>query len=107
MIAYLRRVDTTGGYSCRDLPRLCQWLAAAGYRHANTFGLDELGRFVYSHYHEFEGHQAYRCSHIQIMRDGTIYAFDGDAMDILDALIGEASIAGDALAAAYCERASV
>jgi hypothetical protein len=99
MLAYLRRVDTTGGYWCRDLPRLCQWLAAAGYRHSNTFGLDELGRFVYGHYHEFERHQAYLYSHIQIMRDGAIYAFDVDAIAFLDSLIGEASLAGDALAA--------
>jgi len=90
MLAYLRRVDTTGSYCCRDLPRLCQWLAAAGYRHANTFGLDELGRFVHGHYHAFAGHHVYRCSHIQIMRDGAIYAFDMDAIDVLDSLLGEA-----------------
>ena len=106
MLAYLRRVDTTGSYWCRDLPRLCQWLAAAGYRHANTFGLDELGRFVHSHYHELEGHQAYFCSHIQIMRDGVIYAFDRDAIHFLDSLLGEASIESDALAADYCESVS-
>ena len=107
MLAYLRRVDTTGSYCCRDLPRLCQWLAAAGYRHANTFGLDELGRFVHGHYHAFAGHHVYRCSHIQIMRDGAIYAFDMDAIDVLDSLLGEASSAGDALVADYYERASV
>ena len=107
MIAYLRRVDTTGRYCCRDLPRLCQWLAAAGYRHSNTFGLDELGRFTHSHYHELEGHQAYICSHIQIMSDGAMYAFDVDAIDFLDSLIVEASIEDDALAADYCESASL
>ena len=99
MLAYLRRVDTTGRYWCRDLPWLCQWLAAAGYRHSNTFGLGELGRFVHGHYHEFESHQAYICSHIQIMSDGAIYAFDVDAIAFLESLIVEASIAGDALAA--------
>jgi len=41
------------------------------------------------------------------MRDGAIYAFDGDASDFLDALIVEASIAGDALPADYRESASV
>jgi hypothetical protein len=107
MLAYLRRVDTSGRYCCRDLPRLCQWLAAAGYRHSNTFGLDELGRFVHSHYHEFEGHQANICSHIQIMRDGVIYAFDVDAIHLLDSLIVEASIEDDALAVDYCESASL
>ena len=107
MLAYLRRVDTTGRYWCRDLPRLCQWLVAAGYRHANTFGLDELGRFVHSHYHEFDGHQAYICSHIQIMRDGAIYAFDVAAIDFLDSLIGEASRAGDVLAADECASVAV
>ena len=107
MLAYLRRVDTTGRYYCRDLPRLCQCLTTAGYRHANTFGLDELGRFIHGHYHEFEGHQVYLCSHIQIMRDGAIYAFDGDAIAFLDSLIGEASIATSASPADYCESASV
>jgi hypothetical protein len=43
----------------------------------------------------------------QIMRDGAIYAFDVDAIDFLDSLIVEASIAGDVLAADYCESASV
>jgi hypothetical protein len=62
---------------------------------------------VYRHYHEFEGHQAYICSHIQIMSDGAIYAFDVDAIDFLDSLIVEASIEGDPLAADYCESASV
>ena len=107
MLAYLRRVDTTGRYWCRDLPRLCQWLAVAGYRQSGTFGLDELGRFVHGHYHEFEGHQAYICSHIQIMSDGAMYAFDVDAIDFLDSLIVGASIEGDAVATDYCESASI
>jgi len=33
------------------------------------------------------------------MRDGAIYAFDMDAIDVLDSLLGEASSAGDALVA--------
>jgi len=105
MLAYLRRVDTSGRYCCRDLPRLCQRLAVAGYRHSSTFSLDELGRFVQGRYHEFEGHQAYIRSHIQIMRDGAIYAFDVDAIDFLDSLIGDASREGDTLVVDYDESA--
>ena len=74
-------------YRCDDISALHQWLEAHGYQYYGTFDPEEYGRFSCQETHDDADRRSYVHSFIQVFADGTLYAPDPHAHNLLDTLV--------------------